>query len=208
MAPPTVEEIIKDYVFKPELLDRVSFRKVTRKLEIVPPNPEWPAIFEIFRERIVSALGPEGSGGGFLAIHHRGSTSIPGMPAKDVIDIDLVVPDVTDEKSYVAPLEAVGFHFLTREPHWHEHRFFCAYEPQSANLHVWGPDCPEVERHRIFRDWMLEHEDDRELYAKVKEECARQTSETGGTVMDYNLRKEETIRHILRKAFKQLGYIE
>ena len=206
MAPPTVEEITKNYDFKPELLDRVAFRKFKPKVEIVPANPDWPSVFEVFRDRIVSALGPQGTR--FLAVHHCGSTSIPGMPAKDVIDIDLVVPDSTDEMSYVAPLEAAGFHFLTREPTWYEHRFFCAYEPQLVNLHVWGPDCPEVERHRIFRDWILEHDDDRELYARVKEEAARETRELGQAMMDYNKRKEETVRQILRRALKHLGYIE
>lgn len=203
---PSIEALLEDYEFKLELLQRVSLRKFKPKVEIVPPNPSWPATFQLFRDRITTALGPQGTG--FLSIHHTGSTSIPGMPAKDVIDIDLVVPDNTDEAAFVGPLEVAGFQFLTREPHWHEHRFFCAYEPQLANLHVWGPECPEVERHRIFRDWIVEHEDDREVYAKIKEEAARQTRELGQVTMDYNRRKEEVIRLILRKAFKKLGYIK
>jgi GrpB-like predicted nucleotidyltransferase (UPF0157 family) len=196
------EEILKDYDFDPARLQRVSLRKFKPPVEIVPPNPSWPATFALFKDRIFSALGNRA-----LAVYHYGSTSIPGLPAKNVIDIDLVVQDNTDEASYVPDLEAAGFQFLTREPHWHEHRFFCAYEPQLANLHVWGPDCPEVERHRIFQEWLLSSEEDRALYGRVKEEAARQTREEGGVTMDYNKRKEDVIREILRRAFKSLGYL-
>lgn len=196
------EEILKDYEFDPTLLQRVAVRKFKPPIEIVPPKASWPSTFTIFKDRIIAALGDKA-----VAVHHYGSTSIPDLPAKDVIDIDLVVADNTDEASYVAPLEAAGFHFLTREPHWHEHRFFCAYEPQLANLHVWSPECPEVERHRIFREWLLKNDEDRALYATIKEEAARQTRETGGLTMDYNKRKEDVIREILRRAFKDLGYL-
>ena len=199
---PSVEELIKDYEFNPELLQRISVRKFKPPVEIVPPNPSWPSQFAVFKDRINTALGDKA-----LAVHHCGSTSIPDLPAKDVIDIDLVVPDSTDEASYVPLLEAAGFHFLVREPHWHEHRFFCAYEPMLANLHVWSPDSPEVERHRIFREWLLRNDEDRALYVRVKEEAARQTRETGGVTMDYNKRKEDVIREVLRRALKDLGYL-
>jgi GrpB-like predicted nucleotidyltransferase (UPF0157 family) len=93
-------------------------------------------------------------------------------------------PPNTDEAAFVPQLEAAGFHFLTRERHWHEHRFFCAYEPRWANLHVWGPDFPEVERHRIFRGWLVAHDKVREVYARVKEETMRETREGGGVMQD------------------------
>lgn len=200
---PSVEELLGDYKFDESRLERVSFRKSNPPLEIVPPNPTWPQHFETFKSRIISALGDKA-----IEVHHTGSTSIPGLPAKNIIDIDLVVPDNTDEPAFVPALEAAGFQFLTREPHWHGHRFFCGYEPMVANLHVWSPDCPEVERHRIFRDWLVEHPEDKELYVKVKEESSRATRETGGLTMDYNLLKENTIREILRRAFTALGYLK
>lgn len=200
---PSVEAIVKDYNFKPELVERISLRKRKETLEIVPPDPSWPQVFEQFNSRIVAALGDTA-----LVVHHAGSTSVPGLPAKNVIDIDLVVADITDEAAFVPALEEAGFHFLLREPHWHEHRFFCAYEPQPANLHVWGPDTPEVERHRIFREWLLQNDDDRALYAEIKKEAARQTTETGGVMMDYNFRKDGVIRQILQRAFKELGYVQ
>jgi GrpB-like predicted nucleotidyltransferase (UPF0157 family) len=123
-------------------------------------------------------------------------------------DIDLVLSSNTTavEPWYVSRLEKAGFQFLIREPTWHEHRFFAAHDPMSCNLHVWGPRCPEVERHRIFRDWLRNHEDDRELYASTKRECAAVSRAKGEVVMEYNLRKEDVIRQVLARAFKDLGY--
>jgi GrpB-like predicted nucleotidyltransferase (UPF0157 family) len=126
----------------------------------------------------------------------------------DHSDIDLVLSSnsMDVEPYYVSRLEKAGFQFLIREPTWHEHRFFAAHEPMSCNLHVWGPRCPEVERHRVFREWLRNHEDDRELYARTKRECAAVSREKGEVVMEYNLRKEDVIRQILARAFKDLGH--
>lgn len=214
---PSVESILKDSEFRPELLQRIAQRKAQPPLAIVPSDPSWPADFEHFRSLIAAALtkptdaeeADDSTPGGFLSVSHVGSTSIPGLPAKAVIDIDLVVPSIADEATYVPRLEAAGFHFVSREPHWHGHRFFAAYgPPRWANLHVWGPECPEVERHRIFRDYLLAHADERERYVAVKEEAMQATREGGGGMMDYNFSKQEVIRGILRRAFQELGYIK
>lgn len=101
---------------------------------------------------------------------------MPGLPAKPVIDIDIVVADPADEAAYVAGLvgegwdaegargtgmgvsegdRGAGLQFILREPEWHEHRFFVCADP-AANVHVFGAGCPEVVRHRMFRDWLVE----------------------------------------------------
>jgi GrpB-like predicted nucleotidyltransferase (UPF0157 family) len=162
----------------------------------------WAEVFESFKTRIVAALGDTA-----VAINHTGSTSVPGLPAKDCIDIDMVVKDSTDESAYVEQLENAGFRFLLREAHWHEHRFFYAYKPHAVNLHVWSPDCPEVARHEIFRQRLLSCPEDLALYREAKELAARQTRDSGGLMQDYNSHKESTIRQILQNAFKELGYI-
>ncbi|KAH6893083.1 grpb/dephospho-CoA kinase [Thelonectria olida] len=202
MAPST-EALLKDYDFDPTLLERVSFRKSKDPLVIVEPDPSWPETFNLLKARILSALGSI-----VVSVKHVGSTSVPGLPAKPVIDIDLVVQDVTNEASYVNALEAAGFQFLLREPAWHEHRFFCGYAPMSCNLHVWGPECPETERHSIFTDWLKGNEADRELYSRTKRDMAEVSVKNGETVMQYNLRKQEVIRDILTRAFKHLGYLD
>lgn len=200
---PSMAEILKDSEFLPELVERISVRKNKQPVEIVPPNPAWADRFSSLKERIVSALGDQA-----VTVNHVGSTSVADLPAKDVIDIDLVVADIENEESYVAKLESQGFHFLLREPHWHQHRFFYAEEPYFVNLHVWGLECPEVERHRIFRDWLRRCPEDKAAYREVKELAAQQTRETDGDTQDYNTRKETVIREILRNAFRDLGYLD
>lgn len=212
-----VVDILEDYKFNPLLLERISVRKAKPPpLHLADPDPSWPAAFALLSSTIRTALQEsdgdvegEGKRGGFVSIRHVGSTSVPGLPAKPVIDIDLVVPDVADEPSYVAQLEAAGFQFLIREPHWHGHRFFCSLEPlPPCNLHVWPPRCPEVERHRVFRDWLARSDEDRRLYLEAKRGAVSATVEEGGDVMAYNKKKEDVIRGILRRAFQDAGYLE
>lgn len=171
-------------------------------IEIVEPDPSWPAAFEAVASRIRAALGDKA-----LAIEHVGSTSVPGLPAKPVIDIDLIVADPTDEASYVPDLESAGFLFLFREKPWYEHRFFGGDEPRT-NLHVWGPAAAEPARHAMFREWLKEHPEDREKYAEVKREAAEATEKVGETVQEYNLRKEWLIRQILGRIFKETGLLD
>ncbi|RDW69570.1 hypothetical protein BP6252_08590 [Coleophoma cylindrospora] len=203
--PATVAQILAPCEDNPELVERIASRKVEPSITILEPNPEWPQRFEEVKERIQNALGAF-----ILEIAHTGSTSVPGLPAKDIIDVDLTLQDVTDEASYVKPLEEAGFRFILREPAWHQHRFFVEDWPKAyhVNLHVWGSDSPEAARHRIFRDWLRKTPADLELYAKVKREAAEQTAVAGDSMMDYTQRKDNTIHEILERAFRDLGYIE
>ncbi|KAJ5511167.1 hypothetical protein LT330_006149 [Penicillium expansum] len=203
--PATVAQILAPYEYKPELVERVASRTVQPPITIVEPNPEWAQRFEEVKERIQKALGPL-----VLDVAHSGSTSVPSLPAKDIIDVDLTIKDAMDEASYVKPLEEAGFRFILREPRWHQHRFFVENWPKAyhVNLHVWGPDSPEAARHRIFRDWLLKSPSDLELYTKVKREAAEQAAIAGDSMMDYTQRKDETIHKILDRAFRDLGYIE
>ncbi|PHH87651.1 hypothetical protein CDD83_8585 [Cordyceps sp. RAO-2017] len=198
-----VEEILEHYEYDPQRVERVATRRVPQSLEIVEPDADWPRRFDEVRARIEAALGPTA-----VAVAHAGSTSVPGLPAKDCIDVDLTVPDARDEAAYVAPREAAGLQFLLREPAWHQHRFFCQDRPYAVNLHVWGPACPEVERHRIFRDWLRREPAERALYARAKREASEAAARADESVMDYNLRKERTIRDILHRAFRDLGYLD
>jgi len=203
MAPPTIAEIIQDTEVKPELVERIAFRDTQPTLEVVPYNPKWPEIFASIKQQIITALDNDT----VVAVHHTGSTSIPDLPAKPIIDIDLVVRDINAESEYVSQLETAGFKFLLREPHWHGHRFFYAYVPYAVNLHVWGPDSPEVVRHQIFRKRILGNKEDKAAYVKAKMMAAEQIGKNGGDMQDYNDLKEDTIRKILRNAFRELGYI-
>jgi GrpB-like predicted nucleotidyltransferase (UPF0157 family) len=137
-----------------------------------------------------------------LDIEHIGSTSVEGLAAKDVIDIDLTVADPRLEERYVPALERLGYVLTIRAPSWHEHRCLRLAEPR-ANLHVFGPDCPEAIRHRMFRDWLRAHPEDRARY----EDAKRAAIPGGGNVMDYNERKQDVIREIYDRLFRAAGML-
>jgi GrpB-like predicted nucleotidyltransferase (UPF0157 family) len=132
-------------------------------------DPAWPALFERERRRIVAALGATA-----VRVEHTGSTSVPGLAAKPLIDITLVVPDSADEPAYVPQLEAAGYVLRIREPGWHEHRLLRGPDT-DVNVHVFSAGSVEIERMVGFRDWLRTHDDDRELYERTKRELAART---------------------------------
>lgn len=132
-------------------------------------DPAWPALFEREARRIRAALGDT-----VVRLEHTGSTSVPGLAAKPIIDITLTVPNSADEDAYLPRLEAAGYILRIREPHWHEHRVFKGPDT-DVNLHVFTADSVELERMVGFRDWLRTHPDDRELYERTKRELAART---------------------------------
>ena len=160
----------------------------------------WPAWYERLADLIRRALGPA-----VLALDHVGSTAVPGLDAKPIIDVDLTVADGSAEATYVLALEAVGFQLIGREPWWYGHRLLRRREP-ACNLHVWSPDCPEAARHLIFRDWLRANPDECELYLRAKRAASEQTMAAVGDVDAYNAHKQAVIRQIYGRAFSALGF--
>ena len=168
------------------------------QVRISDPDEGWPDRFRSLAADLRATLGAVA-----LEVEHVGSTSVPGLAAKDVIDIDLTVADPRDEASYLPALEAAGWQLVVREPSWHQHRGFARERGPAANLHVFGPDCPETVRHRMFRDWLRTHPDDRDRYAEAK----RAAAPGSGGVMAYNARKQDTIREIYDRLFRSAGLL-
>ena len=137
-------------------------KPLSERLHLVAYDPSWPALFEREAERIKRALGPAA-----LRIDHTGSTSVPGLAAKPIIDMLLVVSNSADESSYVPPLEAVGYVLRIRQPDWYEHRVFKGPDT-DVNLHVLSNGCKEIDRILLFRDWLRVEPSDRALYEQTK----------------------------------------
>jgi GrpB-like predicted nucleotidyltransferase (UPF0157 family) len=171
-------------------------------VEVVEPNALWPQWYDQLAARIRSAMGWR-----VLQLEHIGSTSVAGLPAKPIIDIDLTVADPDEESAYVPALEAVGFELRVREPWWYGHRALRAMGPR-CHLHVFGYDSPELVKHRIFRDWLRGNPADRQLYARTKCEAAAAANAHGEHSMQYNARKERVIREIYRRAFVAAGLVD
>ncbi len=170
-------------------------------IEVVEPDPAWSSQFAVIAGRIREALGPRA-----LAVDHVGSTSVPGLAAKPVIDVDLTVVDSADEPAWVPALEAAGFELVIREPWWHEHRCLIHEDPR-CHLHVFSPDCPEPVRHLIFRDWLRQHPDDLVAYRDAKLRAAGVANAAGEHAMQYNARKQPVIRAIYDRAFRAAGLL-
>jgi GrpB-like predicted nucleotidyltransferase (UPF0157 family) len=157
-------------------------------------DPEWPHRFEGEAKRIRSALGSLA-----LRVEHTGSTSVPGLPAKPIIDIVLAVADSANEAEYAPALEKVGYQLHIREPGWYEHRMFKSPE-KDVNLHVFSADCTEIARMLAFRDWLRIDAGDRELYARSKRLLAQQNWEY---IQNYADAKTAVIEQILSRARKR-----
>jgi GrpB-like predicted nucleotidyltransferase (UPF0157 family) len=135
-------------------------------IHIAAYDPEWPRLFQREDARIRGVLGER-----VLQLEHVGSTSVPGLAAKPLIDVTLVVTDSSDEGAYIPDLETAGYVLTIREPDWHEHRLLKGPDT-NVNLHVFSEGCAEVGRMLAFRDWLRTHDDDRELYERAKRDLA------------------------------------
>jgi GrpB-like predicted nucleotidyltransferase (UPF0157 family) len=164
----------------------------SRPVVVTTYDDAWPAAYADVAERIRTTLGER-----VLHVQHVGSTSDPGLAAKPIIDIDLVVADSADEAAYVPALERIGFVLRRREPDWDEHRLLAIEDPPT-NLHVFGPGSHEPARTRMFRDWLRAHPEDRQAYAALKTALATRGFADG---MDYNNHKAGFVYDLYEKAF-------
>jgi GrpB-like predicted nucleotidyltransferase (UPF0157 family) len=138
----------------------------SQDVTILDYDPDWPIRFQAEADRVRAVLGSR-----VLSLEHVGSTSVPGLPAKPILDMALVVADAADEAAYVLDLERAGYVLHIREPDWYEHRLLKG-PGVDINMHVFSAGCPEVARMRAFRDWLRANPGDRDLYAATKRELA------------------------------------
>jgi GrpB-like predicted nucleotidyltransferase (UPF0157 family) len=137
----------------------------TPTITLVDHDERWAERFADLARRIRRALGD-----GALGVEHIGSTAVPGLAAKPIVDVLLTVADVEDEAAYVPALESAGFVLRVREP---AHRMLRTPE-RDVHVHVYEPDRPEVRDYLDLRDWLRVDAGDRALYAATKHRLARQ----------------------------------
>jgi GrpB-like predicted nucleotidyltransferase (UPF0157 family) len=154
-------------------------------------DPQWPRLFEREAARVRAVLGPQ-----VLRLEHTGSTSVPGLCAKPIVDMTLELPDSADEPGYVPPMEAAGYVLRIREPDWHQHRLFKGPDT-NINLHVFSAGCPEIARMVLFRDWLRKHPEDRLLYERTKRDLAARDWKY---VQNYADAKSAVVAEVLARA--------
>ena len=148
----------------------------------------WPGRFEVLAEKVRRALGPRAR-----CLEHIGSTSVPGLAAKPIIDMLLIVDDVRDEAEFVAPLEVAGFELRVREP---DHRMFRTPQ-RDMHLHVYASGRAEARDYLDLRDWLRVSSDDRTLYATAKRRLAQKR---WNDMNDYADAKTDVVHEILARA--------
>jgi GrpB-like predicted nucleotidyltransferase (UPF0157 family) len=170
-----------------------EIQPLTAPIALVDYDPEWPVLFAREEARIRIALGDR-----IIRLEHTGSTSVPGLAAKPIIDMTMIVADVADEPAYVSDLEAAGYVLRIREsePDWYDHRVFKGPDT-NVNLHVFSAGCVELERMVGLRDWLRTHDDDRELYEATKRELIKRDWKY---VQNYADAKGEVVEAIATRA--------
>jgi len=180
---PSDEEIETAVIGGPTVHDRT--------IDLAEYDPAWPELFSGEAARIRKVLGPA-----VLAVEHVGSTAVPGLAAKPIIDIVLTVRDSSDEASYVSALEAAGYVLRIRESEWFEHRLLKGLDI-DVNVHVFSAGCAEIDRMLSFRDHLRRDDGDRRLYEETKRELA---SRRWKYVQHYANAKSRVVEQILARA--------
>jgi len=159
-----------------------------RAIVIEDYDPAWMARFEQVHAALNAALGPTAR-----RIEHFGSTAVPGLGAKGIIDVMVTVEDADDEENYGPALERHGFAIRLRQP---GHRMYRTPD-QDVHVHVFS-DASEAARIRLlFRDWLRHDEGDRRLYEETKRELARRDWDATN---DYSDAKGTVVAEILLRA--------
>jgi len=167
---------------------------MTRKIEVVPHNPNWAAMFQAEADQLTPIFGSEA-----VAIEHIGSSAIPGIKAKPIIDILVAVKDIEQVDDFNEQMIALGY-----EPRGEfgipGRRYFSTGHTDAdrpRHVHAFQSGNPQVARHIDFRDYMRAHPDDAQAYSRLKETLAEKFP---NDVESYTGGKSDFIHEIDRKA--------
>ncbi len=155
---------------------------------IVDYDASWPGWFAAHRDRVAQALGPVA-----CSIEHIGSTAVPGLAAKPIIDLLVAVKDPDEESPMVPGMQAAGYHLRVRE---RGHRMFRTPE-RTVHIHVWQESDPEISRYLRFRDRLRASSEDRRAYERLKRELATRRWDDMNQYADA---KSQFIEQILSRA--------
>ena len=164
------------------------------KVEVVPHNPLWRDAFEAEAKHVATALGDNVS-----AIHHIGSTAIPDIYAKPIIDLLVEVRDITDVDVHSSAMESLGYEVMG-EYGIHGRRYFRKDDQEGIrthHIHVFEVGSAQIERHLAFRDYMLAHPLDAQSYSELKRRLAEQHSQSMDAYIDG---KDDFIKEMDRRA--------
>ncbi len=166
---------------------------MVRRIEVVPYNPRWPILFEEEADRIASIFGHE-----VVAIQHIGSTAIPNISAKSIIDVLVEVHNIERIDDFNETLHQLGY--LPKGEFGIAGRRFIIRGDEinrTHHIHIFQTGHPDIGRHLNFRDYMIAHTEEARDYSRLKEELARKCATD---IESYMTGKDEFIKEIDRKT--------
>ena len=175
-------------VRRPERFELIGGREPF-DIVLVPHDTAWASRFARLRAELVRELA-----GIAVRVEHIGSTAVPELVAKPVIDVQVGVPDPDDEARLTPRMQALGYHLRVREPG--EHRMYRT-PARDVHVHAWAAGSDHERRHLVFRDWLRLSRDDRALYAATKQALAGRGWDS---MNDYADAKGEVIAEIMARA--------
>jgi GrpB-like predicted nucleotidyltransferase (UPF0157 family) len=146
-----------------------------KKVEVVPYNPQWRSAFEAEVKHVAAALGKN-----VVAIHHIGSTAIPNICAKPIIDLLVEARDITELDGQSAAMESLGYEVMG-EYGIPGRRYFRKDNQEGTrthHIHAFETGSAEAERLLAFRDYMIAHPVDAQWYSELKRKLAEEHSQS------------------------------
>jgi GrpB-like predicted nucleotidyltransferase (UPF0157 family) len=181
----------------PKTLCRTWRLEHTMPIQLVPYDPRWVEHFEQARLPLSQALGDYA-----VDIQHVGSTSIPGISAKPVVDIAVAIEHYPLPDDVLDAVKALGYTYWGEYGIPHRHLFFTREGPVGYNVHINELANDQFQRHLLFRDYLLAHPDAVREYEALKQELAARFDEVG----PYADSKSAFVQGIVAKA--RLGQLE
>jgi len=169
--------------------------KEKRDIQIVEYDEQWSVKFEMHAKMLKNVLGEVA-----LGIEHIGSTAVPKLAAKPIIDILLIVKDSGDESKYLKEMQSTGYQLRVREPDFHEHRMFRTVQ-KDVHIHVLSQGSNEIDRYLVFRNRLRLNEVDRKEYEATKRKLA---SGEWDNMNDYANAKTQIVERIIAAEFANL----
>lgn len=163
-------------------------------VKVSPYSPNWVKEFEAEKKRLIDMFGSR-----IIAVEHIGSTSIPGMPSKPIIDILVAVKSLDDAQAFIMPLQEMGYEYMPNR--WFKDRYFFPKGPDSKRTHhlnlVEMSSETAWTNHLLFRDYLISHPKEKEKYIKLKQELA---SKYANDREKYTEAKSDFVRNIIDQA--------
>ena len=164
-------------------------------VRIVDYDPQWPILYEEEKDRILGVIGHI-----VVAIEHIGSTAVPGLGAKPIIDIMIAVRYLDDAEECIEPLKSIGYEYVPEfEDSLPERRFFWKGPPEARKYHIHMVELTSDfwKRHLLFRDYLRTHPKVSQKYHHLKKELA---AKHGSDRDAYTAAKKSFIKSVEAKA--------